>query len=658
MPPKKKTPAKKAAPPKSAAKKKAPPKKSAKKAVSKPSPKKSVAKPSQKSAPKGSTTTYPYYAQWSWQADNNKLLPFDVRQNQLMEEAYTKSPSATSVQMSYNNWNYSINFDKMIQKNLSTGRERNIARELKKTSAASGGKSKESASGKRQRTVMKGRGVVDALSGKVDSCHVFEQGNCVYQCTLNQTNIKEANNNKFYILQLLEEDDKSAFYLFTRWGRVGVDGQLQTEAFGNNLSAAIAAFKKKFHDKTKNDWDNRDIFVKVAGKYQLMQIDYGANDDDDENNGPAAKKAKKESTTPAATAASSLPAEVQSLMKLIGSKESMVSTMKELAVDTQRMPLGKISKTQIKEAFNILKSIEKELKKAKPDVTQLSEDFYTLIPHNFGFQRAPLINSLPMVKEKSDLLETLGQLEVATKLLDSSAAATGGADAAAAPPKHYLDRTYDSLKCSLTPLNKNSPEYKRVLQYAQNTHGKTHTNYTLTVEDVFRVKRETEDTRYEKKCKNMDNKQMLWHGSRTTNFMGILSQGLRIAPPEAPVTGYMFGKGIYLADVCSKSANYCSTSRTNTTGLMLLCEAALGKQKEYTSATYMEKAPAGHHSTKGVGRMFPDPKGSVTVDGVLWPMGKMTEQKSNTSLLYPEYIVYDVDQCRLQYLVKMRFNYK
>jgi len=31
---------------------------------------------------------------------------------------------------------------------------------------------------------------------------------------------------------------------------------------------------------------------------------------------------------------------------------------------------------------------------------------------------------------------------------------------------------------------------------------------------------------------------LLWHGSRTTNFAGILSQGLRIAPPEAPVVSY------------------------------------------------------------------------------------------------------------------------
>ena len=32
---------------------------------------------------------------------------------------------------------------------------------------------------------------------------------------------------------------------------------------------------------------------------------------------------------------------------------------------------------------------------------------------------------------------------------------------------------------------------------------------------------------------------LLWHGSRLTNYVGILNQGLRIAPPEAPVTGYM-----------------------------------------------------------------------------------------------------------------------
>ncbi len=55
-----------------------------------------------------------------------------------------------------------------------------------------------------------------------------------------------------------------------------------------------------------------------------------------------------------------------------------------------------------------------------------------------------------------------------------------------------------------------------------------------------------ENTRY---TKDIHNKKLLWHGSRLTNFVGILSQGLRIPPPEALIIGYPFGKGVYFADM-------------------------------------------------------------------------------------------------------------
>ena len=51
---------------------------------------------------------------------------------------------------------------------------------------------------------------------------------------------------------------------------------------------------------------------------------------------------------------------------------------------------------------------------------------------------------------------------------------------------------------------------------------------------IFRIDRDGEKKRY-KPFKELPNRRLLWHGSRTTNFAGILSQGLRIAPPEAPV---------------------------------------------------------------------------------------------------------------------------
>ena len=77
--------------------------------------------------------------------------------------------------------------------------------------------------------------------------------------------------------------------------------------------------------------------------------------------------------------------------------------------------------------------------------------------------------------------------------------------------------------------------------------------------------------------RSLGNRKLLWHGSGMSNYLGIMSQGLRIAPPEAPSTGYMFGKGVYFADLLSKSINYSHGYKSQ---LLLLCEVALGNQLE------------------------------------------------------------------------------
>jgi Poly(ADP-ribose) polymerase catalytic domain len=159
----------------------------------------------------------------------------------------------------------------------------------------------------------------------------------------------------------------------------------------------------------------------------------------------------------------------------------------------------------------------------------------------------------------------------------------------------------------------------------KNTHASTHNQYSLDLLDCFEVKRQGEDERYKK---SIHNKILLWHGSRLTNFVGILSQGLRIAPPEAPVTGYMFGKGVYFADMVSKSANYCFTNPTNNTGILLLCEVACGNHNELLQANfYADKLPPGTHSTKGCGRTQPDPKEEKMLGDVKVPLGHGVDSK-------------------------------
>ena len=93
-----------------------------------------------------------------------------------------------------------------------------------------------------------------------------------------------------------------------------------------------------------------------------------------------------------------------------------------------------------------------------------------------------------------------------------------------------------------------------------------------------------------------------------------------------------FGKGVYFADMCSKSTNYCFASRSKPEGIAVLCDVrsllhslstlapppsppssvhhkvALGQTNDLLTADYdAAKLPRGKHSTKGLGRVAPDP---------------------------------------------------
>ena len=214
-----------------------------------------------------------------------------------------------------------------------------------------------------------------------------------------------------------------------------------------------------------------------------------------------------------------------------------------------------MSKTQIQKAYSILTELQEVLKKKDVDSVQLvdaSNRFYNLIPHNFGVSELKILNTMEEIHAKCEMLDALLEMEIAYSLLHVKADAT----------KNPLDTYYKQLNTEIKILDKESEEYKVIKKYVQNTHAATHTLYELEIQDVFVIKRQGEDNRF-KPFKKLHNRKLLWHGSRTTNFAGILSQGLRIAPPEAPVTGYMFGKGIYFADMVSKSANYCCTHSGN-----------------------------------------------------------------------------------------------
>lgn len=288
----------------------------------------------------------------------------------------------------------------------------------------------------------------------------------------------------------------------------------------------------------------------------------------------------------------------------------------------------------------------------KKELETLSGEFYTVIPHDFGFKkmREFVIDTHQKLKRKLELVEALCEIEVATKLLNDDIRAQ----------EDPLLSHYQRLRCQMTPVDVDSKEFSMIEKYMQNTHAKTHSDYFVDIEQIFRVSREDEVERFGKFSRTR-NRMLLWHGSRLTNWTGILSQGLRIAPLEAPITGYMFGKGVYFADMFSKSANYCYASRASGAGVLLLCEVALGDMAELLTANYnADQLPEGKLSTKGVGVTAPDRSEAATLeDGVLVPLGKPRQQLSSKgALLYNEYIVYNVEQIKMRYVVQVKFNFK
>ncbi|ORZ14844.1 poly polymerase catalytic domain-domain-containing protein [Lobosporangium transversale] len=487
---------------------------------------------------------------------------------------------------------------------------------------------------------------------------VYVDSEVAWNARLNQTNIG-ANNNKFYFIQLLRSTNQYA--VFCHWGRVGSNGQSSTDMFFD-LESAKREFDRKFRGKTKNSWSGRDNFVKHPGKYHLLPPDDGDSDDEDED-GAKAKKTKKEEKEEKPVPESKLHPKVQELMGLIFNTSMMNRQMKELDYDADKMPLGKLAKATILHGYEVLKKISVALNAKKPNESELSElssEFYTVIPHNFGFAIPPIIKDAQTLKKKLEMLEALGEIEIAQKLMKENKKAEE------ALTMNPLDQQFISLKLNkLEPMDKESERYKLIEQYVKNTHGSTH--YTkLAIDEVFDLSRQGEDERFDESgFSKLHNRRLLWHGSRLTNYVGILSQGLRIAPPEAPVSGYMFDKGAYFADCVSKSANYCFVdSRTNNTGLMLLCEVALGDMYELEQSDYNAKAnsqKAGKQSTKGLGLAYPDEKHDVFIeDNLLVPVGPLKRKKAGTGLYclqYNEYIVYNTSQIKMRYLIRMKFGH-
>jgi len=481
------------------------------------------------------------------------------------------------------------------------------------------------------------------------NCPLAKQGAKVhsdFDCMLNQTNIG-ANNNKFYVIQVLEKGGK--YYAWNRWGRVGEDGQTALKG-PTDEADAIKEFRKKFKDKTSNDWDDRKSFKAKSGKYQLIEIDRNADADKVEELNEklsAIDKAAAKIQPKLKVAESKLHPSVTSFMDLIFDHDMFKGSMAQFDIDVNKMPLGQITKSQVGKGYDVLNELEDAIEKKRGPARYqtLTSEFFTLIPHSFGRQRPPVIDNVDLVLKKKEMLNVLADIEVALGLQKEVKAEAG-----AKSKPHPADEHYKTLKADIQPIDPKSKEFEFIQKYVEATADRK-----LGIIDVFLLDRHKEDDLYSEHDK-LDNRKLLWHGTNVAVVAAILRTGLRIMPHS----GGRVGKGIYLASENRKSQQY--VSGPGNTRVMFLAEAVLGKEHHiHRDDSSLKQPPKGFHSIIAKGHTEPDPAHDLTWTfgkrKVVVPQGKPTKQSAWTksSFTHSEYLVYSESQVRLRYTLRLKF---
>lgn len=516
--------------------------------------------------------------------------------------------------------------------------------------------------------VKRGAAPVDPMSGLVNSHQVYSNAENVWDAMLNQTEVG-SNKNKFYVIQLLHPIGNNAqCSLYTRWGRVGESGSSQIKGPWPSANA-ISEFQKQFRSKSGVAWPQRFGMVAAKGKYTWLEREF----EDGDSKVEGSDGNSKEEPVPD----SKLLPELQEFCNLIFSSQLIDAHLSSMNYDAKKLPLGKLAKSTILKGFEALKKLADAIDYQDSDSMEalggiqaacetLTSEYYSIIPHVFGRARPTVISNVELLRKELNLVDALGDMEIAHKLINTITEVDDDGN-----PLNPLDAHFRSLGLQfMNPVAQNSSEFEALERYISDTQGHTH-NFMPSILHAFRVEREAETSAF--LAKGYDklpagDRMLLWHGSRTTNFAGILKQGLRIAPPEAPATGYMFGKGVYFADMMSKSAGYCYAHLSNKIGVLLLCEVAVKPFLERITGYYNADTECKNNNklaTKGVGvtqhANWQDAGvalGHKELEGVYMPKGEASrvDPPGGAFLMYNEYIVYDPSQIRLRYLLMVKMS--
>lgn len=422
----------------------------------------------------------------------------------------------------------------------------------------------------------------------------------------------------FYKMQIIRDPVQNVYVLRTNWGRIGEYGKFQQTPFASR-DECILEFSRIFKSKTGNKWSERASFKRIPGKYKLVQ-----------RRTTRVKHPEKllRSVVESPSLPCSLQSDVAALLRYFLDVNALKAAVSRCNFNQDRLPFGQLSLStlnlaeaklaEIKEAVDRQENMPSdcstlEFRAALEGVAKLSSEFYELLPMGDEIVQ-PFRPDDHRFKEAVELIRVLRDLTVTKELLLGS----WHRQATMNP----IDYAYKALQIHIEPLEPDSMERACLQQYIDNTCDDSD---DVVVNQIYAL--DNGQT-----AVDIPNKRLLFHGSKNENILGILKHGLLVAPPTAPTTGWMYGKGVYFADRFSKSFGYTSplsynkeTKGEQPRSFVFVAEVALGKSYTAFAAEYMEEPRVGTHSTHAIGEYEPDPSKVLILDqtGAAVPLGPL-----------------------------------
>lgn len=417
--------------------------------------------------------------------------------------------------------------------------------------------------------------------------------------TLNYTDLVK-NSNKTYDLEILKTD--KGIVLYSSYGRTGGTLAKDYRMCDNQFHAEREA-EKIVKSKTKKGYIQIEL-VKADIGSELGKSKVLSNSISIESAQKAGFIIKEENV-------SSLHPAVQNVVKSwFGSIDKFVVD----TLDTSKCALGQLSLEQINKGRDLLLEARKLVSLGTKDIQELntiSSKYYSNIPMNFGYRKLDIeslrFDNNDKLDTAFDILDTLEGAKDFQKIITK---------------KNAIDEQYKSLKTEMTWIDPSDPKYKWIDTLFHKTRADNHHFLgKMKIHNVFELSRNTEYNNFITMAEDMAKKDQarkelpkllnpiwknrfqenkayedlmvkanilpLFHGTRTTNLVKIISTKLKSRKPGFTVAGSLYddGAGIYFADSASKSINYASSSGsywsngTDKKGYLFLTDVVLGKQK-------------------------------------------------------------------------------